>query len=831
MVDFSKIVAPSPKILPVDPIELFQKLKVMDQGINDLWLAQGDALRDWHNNRSNPDIGIVLNTGAGKTLVGLLAAQSLVNETKSKVLYACSSIQLVEQTAEKATRYGLKVTTYFRGNYSNDLFSRCVAPCVTTYHALFNGKSIFFREDVAAVVFDDAHTAEHLLRNYFSVRIKKASFESLYTQILSLFEDYFQNIGRAVSFEETKQGMAERVLFVPPFEVREQHVELVRNLSFGGLFDSIDTKFSWNHIKNSLDLCCVLITGTEVTITPPFVPVLTLPYFNDDIRRIYLSATLSTPDAFARTFGVVPSKVVAPTTTAGECERLVAIPSKLDNVSDDVETAISVIENRKALIIVPTYLRAKKWQTVVEPPPKESVSEYVAAFKESSDNSKLLLAARYDGVDLPGDTCRLMVIDDLPIGMGILERFTWESLNMNNSLRSTIASRLVQSFGRISRGMSDHGVVILTGKGLLNWLLDPNNMAILPVFLQKQILLGDQISDTLVDIDDFNQSLDKCLNRNPVWMSAYEGFMQEAIVQKTMQDIDTFQELAKSEAAYAKHLWQRDYEIAAKVFSGTLDTAYSVSKNTGAWHSLWLGYAQEMTGDRESACNLYIKAHENQNNIPPLRQTNNTSQASASSQVLKIKEQIKISSEGTVSLPRSISQDLCFLDGSGSVSQTEEALRFLGQYLGLISTRPENEYGTGPDVLWIAKQGPALCIEAKTNKGTKSVYSKNDVGQMANHVQWVNEHETVDDVIPLFVGPITGVSGSASPPANFCVVPLEAFNDLSKTLVAALREVTTSALPSTLLERLSDKIEKRKLKYPELLDLLGYQVLRDIPSA
>ncbi len=39
------------------------------------WLAQGDALRDWHEHRDLTDVGVVLNTGAGKTLVGLLIAQ------------------------------------------------------------------------------------------------------------------------------------------------------------------------------------------------------------------------------------------------------------------------------------------------------------------------------------------------------------------------------------------------------------------------------------------------------------------------------------------------------------------------------------------------------------------------------------------------------------------------------------------------------------------------------------------------------------------------------------------------------------------------------------
>ena len=62
--DFSKIKARKKEVEPVDPIELFQKLQVTDQKINDLWLAQGDALRDWHANRNASDVGVVLNTGA-----------------------------------------------------------------------------------------------------------------------------------------------------------------------------------------------------------------------------------------------------------------------------------------------------------------------------------------------------------------------------------------------------------------------------------------------------------------------------------------------------------------------------------------------------------------------------------------------------------------------------------------------------------------------------------------------------------------------------------------------------------------------------------------------
>jgi hypothetical protein len=109
-----------------------------------------------------------------------------------------------------------------------------------------------------------------------------------------------------------------------------------------------NTTFSWEHLKDKIDLCCIIITGNAITITPPFVPVKSLSYFSNKIRRVYLSATLPSSDIFARTFGSTPDKVIAPITSAGECERLILIPSKLDiDLGEDIELAKSLIENIK----------------------------------------------------------------------------------------------------------------------------------------------------------------------------------------------------------------------------------------------------------------------------------------------------------------------------------------------------------------------------------------------------------------------------------------------------------------------------------------------------
>jgi hypothetical protein len=65
-IDFSRISKPRDSKRIIEPIELFQSVRFTDPAINDMWLAQGDALRTWHENRAEADIAIVLNTGPEK---------------------------------------------------------------------------------------------------------------------------------------------------------------------------------------------------------------------------------------------------------------------------------------------------------------------------------------------------------------------------------------------------------------------------------------------------------------------------------------------------------------------------------------------------------------------------------------------------------------------------------------------------------------------------------------------------------------------------------------------------------------------------------------------
>ena len=90
--DFSKIGSAKKSSAPTNPIKIFETLPSLSGTPNDLWRGQNKALLEWQKVRSKRDVLISLNTGAGKTIVGLLIAQGLVNEGLENVVYVCSTV-------------------------------------------------------------------------------------------------------------------------------------------------------------------------------------------------------------------------------------------------------------------------------------------------------------------------------------------------------------------------------------------------------------------------------------------------------------------------------------------------------------------------------------------------------------------------------------------------------------------------------------------------------------------------------------------------------------------------------------------------------------------
>ena len=59
-----------------------------------------------------------------------------------------------------------------------------------------------------------------------------------------------------------------------------------------------------------------------------------------------------------------------------------------------------------------------------------------------------LVANRYDGIDFPGDECRLLFIEGLPTATNLQERFIMSRMGANILFNERIQTRVLQAIGR-----------------------------------------------------------------------------------------------------------------------------------------------------------------------------------------------------------------------------------------------------------------------------------------------------------------------------------------------------------------------------------------------
>jgi replicative superfamily II helicase len=220
MVDFNKLRAKKKKKNFIEPWEIFRRLP-KPPGMNDLYGSQMKVLTDWFSDRENRDVVVKLHTGGGKTLVGLLMAQSTLTETSEPVLYLAPNTQLVEQTLKKAKENGIPAVPYGRGAPLNDDFLNAKAVMVGTYKSLFNGISKFGLrgssdvQKVGAVILDDAHAAFAVLRDSFTLDVDATHEQSTYCNLSGLFKGAFKDTGRLGTFNDVISGESNLVLEVP----------------------------------------------------------------------------------------------------------------------------------------------------------------------------------------------------------------------------------------------------------------------------------------------------------------------------------------------------------------------------------------------------------------------------------------------------------------------------------------------------------------------------------------------------------------------------------------------------------------------------------------
>ena len=573
---------------PLDPQKIFNKLTLRGS-IENIWQPQAEALTEWQENRSDQDVVVQMNTGGGKTLVGLLIAQSLVNETKGHVLYVCPNNQLVEQIVDHAKEIGLTPASRYKSIwYGRDDFETGNTFCVTNYASVFNGRSIFNNENIAALVFDDAHVAENAIRGQFTVKVPRG--HDAFSKILHLFREYFTNSSQAERFEDITEGRFTSVLFVPMFILWQCSQQLRTILVDNGIADERNTKFAWEHLKEHLNRCVIVVDGNSIEITPAVLPLSSLHYFQTDVRRVYLTATLPSRASFIRTFGIAEPTIVQPSGRSGDAQRLfVFVPGENDD--DQREEALAMISEHKCCVISPSTKKGLEWSPPADIYHTESGQEEIDRFKKSTDPEILGLIARYDGIDLPGNSCRILILDRLPSGENLLNRFIDESIRIETIRISNIATRVVQAIGRIFRSNTDHGVVLLVGPQLQSWIRSPKNRTYLPVLLQKQLLLAGELAKQVENIKmTWGDLIDGILYGDENWDDMYTEHIDQFDTDISTPEVKWHIELILKEQDAYEQLWQGHFHSAADKYDNLSILSQEYDYRLSAWYRHWRGF-------------------------------------------------------------------------------------------------------------------------------------------------------------------------------------------------------------------------------------------------
>lgn len=825
-----------PKTRETDPIRIFEGITQRGQ-VETLYGPQQEALKVWNEtHRSKQDVLFSMNTGGGKTLVGLLAAQSLVNEMRGKVLYVCPTNQLVQQTAAQAHDCGITVATYGSQNWTNRKgYESAECCCITNYHAAFYGGSPFLDDNVRAVLFDDAHVAPAAIRSCFTINLSRD--HDAWGPLMGVFRDYFDHSPFFTRFSRFTAGNPYEGggLFVPAWFVWEHRAQIERALGDNGVdAPNSSTRYAYRHLRDHVTSCAFFLSQGGIEITPTVIPTHSLSYFHADVRRLYLTATLPSRYECIRTFGINRADVVSPTGKIGAAQRLFAFPQG-DFDEDAYEQTRIMIKPYKACIIVPSKHAGKRWEDIGNVYDSKSGHEGITEFAEATDTRKMILAGLFDGIDLPGKACKVLVLDRIPRGACLHDRFMEDQLDSKKFRLSQTAGRLTQAIGRIFRSNTDHGVVVVADKSLQSWLCEPENMAYLPQLLQQQVLLGAAIRTSLEDSGrhegEYPDLMQKVIKGEKDWDDFYNEKMGEVATENRPKEPAWGDSAARMEYDAWVHMWEGRHRAAADALNGLGNQLIEQDRGLAAWHFHWSGVAHLQAGDSNAAVIAFQQAANLKAMLGRPEPTGDVGGTATAPPITSPQAKRSVAAaKGSLETAATSVRDMLQGEGGLNAEEHEQALCDLGSLLGLESSRPGKKVeNKGPDVAWVCPDSKdAIGLEAKTQKRKPVVYKKRDIGQSLDSREWLaqNHHHLNHQV--WMVGDLGDVVMQANPPTDLKVVTLESMIDLAQRLIYVGRRINVRQTGVSLESATQEAFTHYGLLWPQVAESLEYRMAMDL---
>jgi replicative superfamily II helicase len=764
MVDFKKHLAGKKVQKPLDPIALYETLdRAHDKG--PLRPAQIAVLTDWFANRqADRDVIVKLHTGQGKTLIGLLMLQSRLNASKGPALYLCPDNFLIDQTCEQAKQFG--ISTCKADPDLPDAFLNGERVLITSVQKLFNGVTRFgLRKKsipVGTLLMDDAHACSDIVREACRVRIP--ADEPAYAAMKALFAEDLEQQGLG-TYADICNSKREAFLPIPYWAWIRHEAEVAQILSSNA--DRKSVKYTWPLLKDMLGLCQGVISGAAIEIEPYVPPLAAFGTYWDAPHRIFMSATV-TDDAFlVKGLQLRPETILKPLTYAREGwsgERMVLLPSLIDDDLDweRIVRAFAPPNKKRPFGIValtPGFNRAQDWEkrgAVVAK--KETVAAEIDALRKGEYEKTLVLANRYDGIDLPDDTCRILIFDGKPFSESLVDLYQEMCRPSSESTLMRTIRTVEQGMGRSVRGEKDYSVVIIISSDITRLIRDKTSRKFLSSQMQTQIEIGLQIAEMAKQeigngekpATAFNSLIRQCLGRADDWKAFYVEQMERVKAAGANEHLlRTYAAELEAEEAYAGG----DYSTASKKLQALLDTG-QIDREDRAW------YLQEMARyeykfNRPESQQLQVAAHKANRLLlkPPSGVTVAQLTLVSQGRMERIANWVQ-KFEDYAQLDITLSDILGRLVFGTKADKFEQALDEVSPALGFLGERPDKEWKEGPDNLWVLNDRQYVIWECKSEvEITRTEIGKKDAEQMNRSSAWFEKHYPGMDVKRIIIHP------------------------------------------------------------------------------
>ncbi|CEH00577.1 DEAD/DEAH box helicase [Propionibacterium freudenreichii] len=524
------------------PEELYlsESLPRTTAAVDSLWLHQGDVIRAYaQDHQDTPDLALELPTGTGKTLPGLLIAEWVRRKTAGPVIYATPTKQLAQQVAATAEREGVPVANLTGSAKHWDPADEASvegseAIGITTYSAIFNSSPKL--PEPRLLIFDDAHAGEQFVGNEYGISIRRYDDENAYLEVVEALKPFLSGLLIQRLEGEPDPGAHHQVRLILPAVDQTALTKLDAALA------SLPKPHSYKlaMIRSGLAACCVYLSYGGIQIRPMIPPTYENHIYARAKQRIYLSATLGSGGELERAFG--RRKIVRmplPAKTPPRSGRRLFIFPDLVKGGDAIGLTRQIIDlTHKALVL--SQDTVSNAEAVAKTLAGDNIPvmgrddlerQGLESFSDAP-TGVLGLANRYDGLDLPGDACRVVVLEGKPDAVGLQERFLSERAEANAALAERLRTRIVQGAGRCTRGPNDYAVVVVLGSDIMKYFSRPENLKALEPELQAEVEFGWQNSKG-ADPEEVIENVEMFLEHGGDWREqgepAVAEFRQDAV--------------------------------------------------------------------------------------------------------------------------------------------------------------------------------------------------------------------------------------------------------------------------------------------------------------